>query len=158
MKQYSLFWIKPDVFYDKNHKREAGSELKNPLPEPELFIEEVKKSLVSAGFEILDERKYSPDREIAWAHYKEHFWVFTEWYTESKYDFLVNFMTSGPSYWIVFYWDDAVLRGREILKTIREKYLLTPKLARCNMTHASDNEAWAREEIQLHFPNFTFTK
>lgn len=158
MKQYSLFWIKPDVFYDVSTPREAGSELKLTLPSPDVFITEVKENLLSAGFEILDERKYFPSREIAGKHYKEHFWVFTEWYKESKYDFLVNFMTSGPSYWIVFYWDDAIVKGREILKTIREKYLLTPKLARCNMTHASDNEAWAREEIELHFPDFKFNK
>ena len=158
MKQYSLFWIKPDVFYDVSTPREAGSELKLTLPSPDVFITEVKENLLSAGFEILDERKYFPSREIAGKHYKEHFWVFTNGYAESKFDFLVNFMTSWPSYWIVFYGDDAIVRGRSILKEIRNKYLATPQLARCNMTHASDNPEWALEEIQLHFPNFIFNK
>lgn len=158
MKQYSLFWIKPDAFYERITPREVGSELKFELPEPEKFINEVKQNLVQAWFEILDERKYFPSKEIAGQHYKEHFWIFTQGYKESKYDFLVKYITSGPSYWIVFYWEDAIVGWREILKTIREKYLLTPKLARCNMTHASDNEAWAREEIQLHFPDFKFNK
>ena len=158
MKQYSLFGIKPDVFADATQKREAGSELKLELPEPEVFIQEVKNNLLQAWFEILDERKYFPSKEIAGQHYKEHFWVFTNGYAESKFDFFVNFMTSWPSYWIVFYWDDAIVRGRSILKEIRNKYLATPQLARCNMTHASDNEAWALEEITLHFPNFIFNK
>lgn len=156
MKQYSLFWIKPDVFYDKSVKREAGSELKLDLPTPEEFIQEIKSNLLNAWFDILDERKYFPTKEIAWLHYKEHFWVFTDWYKESKYDFLVNFMTSWPSYWIIFYWEDAIKKWREILKEIRNKYLSTPQLARCNMTHASDNPEWAIEEIKLHFPDFKF--
>lgn len=158
MNQYSLFGIKPDVFADRTQIREAGSELKLELPTPEDFITEVKDNLLQVGFEILEERKYFPSKEIAGQHYKEHFWVFTNGYAESKFDFLVNFMTSGPSYWIVFYGDDAIVRWRALLKEIRNKYLATPQLARCNMTHASDNEAGALEEIQLHFPNFIFNK
>ena len=45
MLEYSLFWVKPDVFYDKNIIREKWSELKIPLPEAINFIEEIKKNL-----------------------------------------------------------------------------------------------------------------
>ena len=156
MKQYSLFWIKPDVFYNRNLPREAGSELKIPLPSAEEFIAEIIGELKNAWLEILKEKKYKVSREIALKHYAEHDMVYDIKDRISKQEFLARYLVTDFSYWIIFYWENAIKLWREILKNIREKYLLNVKLARYNMTHASDNEAWALEEIKLHFREFNF--
>jgi nucleoside-diphosphate kinase len=112
--------------------------------------------LLENSFEIIAEKKYQVSREIAWRHYEEHIWKFKPWYEESVYDFTRRYLSSWYSYWIVFYWENAVVKWREILTEIRTKYLVNPKVARYNMTHASDSEAGAKREIQIHFPDFEF--
>lgn len=156
MLEYSLFWIKPDVFYaDKT--REEGSELTIPLPNPEDFINEIISELKKVWLEIKAERKYLVSREIALKHYAEHEFVYDIKSRISKQEFLARYLVSDYSYWIVFYWENAIKLWREILKNIREKYLVNVKTARYNMTHASDNPNWALEEIKLHFPDLRFT-
>ncbi|MDD5770448.1 MAG: nucleoside-diphosphate kinase [Candidatus Gracilibacteria bacterium] len=156
MLQYSLFGIKPDVFYDKSIPREDGSGLKIPLPKPEDFIAEIIGELQKVGLEIKSERKYLVSREIALKHYSEHEFVYDIKSRISKQEFLARYMVSDYSYWIVFYGENTIKLGREVLKNIREKYLLTPWFARYSLMHASDNPVGAIEEIKLHFPEFSF--
>ena len=150
MNQYSLFWIKPDAFYDNQDWRKDTDTLRIPLPGSEDFIQEIRDALRAQNLEIAAEKRYRVSEEIAWMHYDEHRWKV------EKFNFLLGHMTSGDSYWIVFYGEDAVVKGRQILADIRNKYLLDAKWAYHNMTHASDSEASARREIQLHFPDFAF--
>jgi nucleoside diphosphate kinase len=158
MKQYSLFWVKPDVFYDRDLPREAWSELKIDLPSPEDFIDEIKSSLIARWLKIETEKRLILSQDIAREHYAEHSWVYDIKSRLSKQDFLVEFMTSWLSHWIVFSWYDAIKIGREILKEIRTKYLVDTWSARYNMTHASDSIESATKEIRLHFPEFIFNK
>jgi nucleoside diphosphate kinase len=68
------------------------------------------------------------------------------------YEWLIDFMTSWKSYWFIFYWEEAIKKWRELLVEIRDEYLVDRKLARYNMTHASDSIESANKEIMLHFP------
>jgi len=154
MLEYSLFWVKPDVFYDRDMEREAWSELKLALPSPEIFISDIRRELVERSLKIIDIKTYLVSENTAKAHYQEHVGVYDNNYNEYKQDFLIKYLTSWISSWIIFSWEDAILKWREVLRLIRELYLETPKLARYNMTHASDNPEWAIEEINLHFPDF----
>jgi len=155
MLEYSLFWLKPDVF-DRNTQREEWSKLKIALPESKEFIEEIKQSLRERGLEVIKEKKALVSREIALAHYEEHSQVFDIKDKISKQEFLARYMTGDYSYWIIFYGENAIKIWREVLKEIRNKYLETPQLARKNMTHASDSVESATREIKLHFREFIF--
>ena len=155
MLEYSLFWLKPDVF-DRDSEREEWSKLKIALPKAEDFIEEIKQNLRERGLEIIKEKKALVSRETALAHYEEHSQVFDIKDKISKQEFLARYMTSDNSYWIIFYGENAIKVWREVLKEIRNKYLETPQLARKNMTHASDSVESATREIKLHFSEFIF--
>jgi nucleoside diphosphate kinase len=60
-------------------------------------------------------------------------------------------MTSGPSYLMLIEWKDAHKIIRALIMEIREEFLVTPKVARRNMTHASWNLEEAKFEVELHF-------
>lgn len=155
--EYTLFWIKPDAFM-QNNKREHWSELKMPLPNSNIFINDIVDLFNSKWCLLLDYKLYKPKIEIIRNHYFEHLWKFDNNYNEMKLDFLTRYLLSWDSYWMIFCWEDVIKKWREILTEIRYKYLDTPKIARYNMTHASDSEESARREILLHFPNFMFEK
>ena len=145
MKQYSLFWIKPDV-YSPNNTRDEYDKLKKNLPKnPYDFINYVISQLKENDFEIVEEKECILDYETAEKHYEEH--KHNGW----DFEWLIDFMTSWKSYWIIFYWEDAIIKWREILTGIREEYLVYVKCRR-NMTHASDSIESANKEIMLHFP------
>lgn len=152
MKEYSLFWIKPDA-YRPNDIRSENDALKKPLPNIEDFINYVKSSLREEWLEIITEKETILSSEIAWKHYEEHFWVWCDVFKENKFDFLVKQMTSWKSYWIVFAWENSIKKWREVLVNIREEFLVDRKKARLNMTHASDSIESANKEILLHFPD-----
>lgn len=154
MIETSLIWIKPDVFYDKSILREEWSELNIDLPLPTVFIFRIIDEINNRWLVILNQKSYIVPGEIARDHYAEHKWKFDENYQEYKQDFLVRYLTSWLSHWIIFSWEKAIVQWREIIKSIRELYLVTPNLARYNMTHASDSEVAANREIELHFPDF----
>lgn len=154
MKEYSLFWIKPDAF-NPNNPRSEYDKLKKDLPEnPYDFISYVISRLKDNDFEIVKEKEYKLDIETAERHYEEHRNSFSPVFKERTFDTLVEYMASGNSYWIIFYWEDAVKKGREILSDIRNEYLVIPK-CRYNMTHAADSIESANREIMIHFPEIT---
>lgn len=157
MKEYSLFWIKPDVFLPLQ-SRDEYDQLKKDLPiNPYDFIDDIKIRLKDNVLEIIEEKECIITEDIARIHYAEHEWKWSELHKEFQLDFLIRFMTSWKSYWIVFYGDDAIKKWREILVDIRDKYLVDRKKARLNMTHASDSFESANREIMLHFPEFKNT-
>lgn len=151
MKEYSLFWIKPDA-YRPLEIRSQNDALKKPLIAIKDFINYVKFRLEEKKLEIIEEKEYILSPEIAWKHYEEFIWVFDEKYNEYKFDFLLKHMTSWKSYWIIFYWENAIKKWREVLINIRDEFLENRKMARLNMTHASDSFESAKREILLHFP------
>lgn len=151
MKEYSLFWIKPEA-YNPLDTRSENDALKKPLLNIKKFINYIKSSLEKEWLEIITEKETTLSSEIAWKHYEEHFWIWCNVFNENKFDFLVNQMTSGKSYWIVFSWKNAIKKWREVLINIRDEFLIDRKKARLNMTHASDSIESANREILLHFP------
>ena len=152
---YSLFWIKPDVYRPKEH-RDNWDVLHKKLPDnPNDFIAFVKKSLTDEGLIIDAEKETELSKEIAGKHYEEFEWVWCDIFNENKFDFLLDYMTSWKSYWIVFSWNNAIKKGREVLINIREEYFLNRKKSRLNLTHASDSIESAQQEIHLHFPDFS---
>lgn len=154
MKEYSLFWIKPET-YSPMQERSGGDVLKKALPENTYeFIEYVKKSLINCELDIIKEKEWILTKEIAGKHYEEFKWVWCDTFNEDKFEFLLKYMTSWKSYWIVFHWEGAVKKWREVLVSIRDEYLENRKMARLNMTHASDSIESAKREICLHFPDF----
>lgn len=157
MLQYTLIGIKPDAFSPHN-AREAGSGLRKSLPDnPEDFIEELRVKLRGKGLELITEKTYIVPEAIAAEHYEEHRdSLDTAHGGVNKFDFLLGYITSGPSHWMVLVGEDAIRLGREAIVEIREEYLMDRKLARYNMTHGSDSVEGARREILLHFPDFTF--
>lgn len=157
MLEYTLIGVKPDAFHPQD-AREAGSELKKPLPRnPEDFIGELRVKLRNKALELVAEKTYLVPEAIAAEHYEEHRGVSdSDHGGVSKYDFLLGYITSGPSHWMVLVGEDAIRLGREAIVETREEYLTDRKLARYNMTHGSDSIDGARKEILLHFPDFTF--
>lgn len=108
MYEYSLIGVKPDAF-SPNAEREGGSELFQPLPQdPEKFIQEFREKLQDRAIRILVEKQGMIDVSIASRHYAEHIGVFDQNYGEYKHDFLVRYMTSGPSHFMVAYGKDAI--------------------------------------------------
>lgn len=157
MLQYTLIGVKPDAFRPHDI-REAGSELQKALPgNPEDFIEELRAKLRNKGLELIAEKTYLVPEAVAAEHYAEHRGVSdSDHGGVSKYDFLLGYITIGPSHWMALMGEDAIRLGREAIVEIREEYLTNRKLARYNMTHGSDSVDGARREILLHFPDFTF--
>ncbi len=153
---FSLIGIKPDAFLP-DAKREAGSELKKPLPnDSETFINRLREAITENALRIVEEKRYVVPREIADEHYAEHRGVFDANYAQNKHEFLVGYLSSSPSHWFIVEGEDAIAKGRKIIVDVREEYLVDRKKARYNMTHASDSPESVRSEIALHFPNFTF--
>ncbi|MDD2870596.1 MAG: nucleoside-diphosphate kinase [Candidatus Gracilibacteria bacterium] len=154
MKQYSLFGIKPDAF-NPLQTRDENNKLRKALPEnPYDFVELVKNKLKEKDLEIINEREYRLNYETSEKHYIEHKNNTNSNFTKDSFEGLLQFMISGKSYWIIFYGEDAIKKGRQILTDIRQEYLVNPK-CRYNMTHAADSIESANREIMIHFPEIT---
>lgn len=102
MLEYTLIGVKPDAFRPHDD-REAGSELRKSLPgNPEDFVEELRAKLRNKGLELITEKTYTVSETIAAEHYEEHRGVSdSDHGGVSKYDFLLGYITSGPSHWMV---------------------------------------------------------
>ncbi len=152
--QRTVIWIKPDAFR-AGDQREKWSELKLALPDnPEDFIEEVRSALQDKDLELISEHQTTLSEKMTRAHYVEFADVYSEEFWENKQDFLAWMMTSWPSHWFLCEWEDAIKRWREVISSIRNKYLIAPKDARYNMTHWSGNIEEAQNEVRLHFSDF----
>ncbi len=151
MKEYSLFWIKPDV-YNPKQQRDEHNKLKKDLPEnPYDFISIVKDWLKNHDLEIIAEKETIMSYDLAELHYEEHKLIRASFPKERSFEWLIEFMISWNIYWIIFYWEDAIKKWREFLYDLRWEYLYDIK-ARMNMTHAADSIESANREIELHFP------
>ena len=104
MLEYTLIGVKPDAFRPDD-TRETGSELRKPLPEnPEAFIEELRAKLRGKSLDIVVEKTYIVSCETAGEHYTEHRGSLDIAHGGvNKYDFLLGYITSGPSHWMVLH-------------------------------------------------------
>jgi nucleoside diphosphate kinase len=110
MYQYSLIGIKPDAF-SPDSPREPGSELRKDLPRnPQDFVNEFAERLRERRLRIVAVKERVLDRITAALHYQEHKGVFDNNYGVDKHDFLVGYLTSGLSRFMVVYGDNAVLK------------------------------------------------
>lgn len=152
MKEYTIFWIKPDVYIPRE-ERDNFDKLTKELPENPLeFINIVKDSLTKQGLELVAEKETTLTYELAEEHYEEHKNNVNPNFNERSFEWLIEFMISWKTYWMIFYWEDAIKKARKFLYEIREEYLVDRKVARRNMTHAADSIESANREIDLHFP------
>lgn len=135
--------LKPDVFVIE--QRDEYSLLKKELPEAEKFIEYVKSRINELNLSVITERKEQLSEEIVAEHYKEHK------DNVAKFNSILWNMTFGTSYLILIEWDNAQSIIRALIMDIREEFLMTPKVARRNMIHASGNLGAAKFETELHF-------
>jgi nucleoside diphosphate kinase len=141
--EQTVIIIKPDVFVIE--KRDEYSQLKKELPEADKFIEFVRGKINSLGLSVINERKEQLSREIVAEHYKEHKDNIT------KFNSILGNMTFWPSYLLLIEWEDSQKLIRTMIEAIREEFLLTPKVSRRNMIHASANLEEAKFESNLHF-------
>ena len=139
----TIILLKPDIFCKK--ERVECDELKQELPDALEFIAYVKTQLEFLGLDVLQEKKEILDLSIIEKHYAEH-----KANTE-KFNFLKWYISSWPCYIMLVWWDNAIKSARWLIMNIREEFLKTPKLARKNMTHASDREEAANYEKSLYF-------
>ncbi len=135
--------IKPDVFVVE--ERDEYSQLKKELPKSEEFIEYVKLRISELNLSVITERKEQLSEEIVAEHYKEHK------DNAAKFNSIIWNMTFWPSYIILIEWENSQSRIRALIMDIREEFLTTPKVARRNMIHASENLEAAKFEAKLHF-------
>ena len=127
--------LKPDVFIKE--ERDEYSQLKKELPDGDIFINYVKEKISNLDLKIVEERKEILSEEVVAIHYQEHK------NNSDKFNGLLKSMTSWPSYLMLIEWENT--------QKIREEFLVTPKVARRNMTHASWNLEEAKFEAELHF-------
>ena len=138
MKQTSFVLVKPEF---ANH--------------PEA-IEEIKKRLVGAGLEIIEESYVNYDAEDAKAHYDEH-------KEKSFFNELVEYLSSDKSYAIIFEGENAIDTIRTLLCRDKQaglqagdiRYDIPHMLGQelditKNVVHASDKPESAVREIAIY--------
>ena len=135
--------LKPDVFIKE--ERDEYSQLKKELPDGDIFINYVKEKISNLDLKIVEERKEILSEEVVAIHYQEHK------NNSDEFNGLLKSMTSWPSYLMLIEWENTQKIIRALIMEIREEFLVTPKVARRNMTHASWNLEEAKFEAELHF-------
>lgn len=135
--------LKPDVFI--REERDEYSQLKKELPEADKFIEYIQWKIRELNLKIIREKKEILSESVVAEHYAEHKNI------PDKFNGLLKSMTNGPSYLMLIEWENAQKLMRALIMETREEYLITPKVARRNMTHASWNLEEAKMEAKLHF-------
>lgn len=132
-------WIKPDAVAAEN-------------------ADFVRNYIRAIGFEIVEEKTFTPDRELI-----EHFYDHLR--GTRFFNRLIDFMTSGPAVALILRKENAVEGFRSALgptdsrvakkqepQSIRG-YFGTDTLH--NAVHGSDSDASAEREIELVFPDFS---
>lgn len=96
------------------------------------------------GFEILYMKVIEPDSTLLARHYEEH-------KKKSFFENLISHMSGKKMIACVLSHPNAIKRGREVVTSIRERYITNPLCGPRNLVHGSDSEASATREIRLWF-------
>jgi nucleoside-diphosphate kinase len=107
-------------------------------------IKEIKRRFEDAGFRTLETKVLLASKEEMKEHYSEH--KGKDFFKE-----LVQFMISSPCEFMILEREQAIYKGREVLKEIRQEMRDHSRPLRENLCHASDCESSAKREIELWF-------
>ena len=153
MKEQTIIILKSDAFtrFERGiNSSEKAPHLQDELYfEPELgepFVNYVKTLCALDHLQIQAEKRMTMSREQACLHYEEHV-------QKETFDALIDYICSGEVHVMHLEGENAVLKGRAILRMIRARYLKNVK-ARDNFIHASDSVEEAERERILHFEKF----